>query len=570
MDSNQSNENNTLANQEATVSKEPAEASKENVEMEEEKSSSASVDDKKEAENVADAEPVATEIDNDAGKMDVDEVVVSNETSSVIQQKDAEEPKNKVDESAPELVMETEKMLFVNSDNNSNDTANVADASVESDPIASESPKQNENIEDNIEIITEDVQANETLDFILPDIEKTNVDAKEDKHIIANYRGNDTMICMMCLKQGTIIYSCTFKEATTYICSEVCFNKFKVTHEGKYTKQSIRVKNFETQERTGFSEDTCVNAEKCKYCERPAKENYFLWESYTFCGVDCLTNFQKSIGTHCLACGKLKTTDLLGKYCVRFGLMLKVFCSIDCFSKHKKSTRSCGYCQADLVHDYQKKFCSEICASKHQNTPLEKSVKECSVCHNSKPVEVEFLNSERRSFYFCGEPCFVAYKFVNNVDPTQCEVCSKYVNKNLLEYSVRNNGFVHNLCSEKCKSIFIVASRKIVKCHMCNVKKYNYDSIEKDSFMFCSLGCFLRFSNKTTATKSCDYCQKTRSSRIHLKITDGVQKTFCSYNCLTNFQCDKSKKKKTTESGRNNFIITNIFVEISLQFVFNI
>lgn len=58
----------------------------------------------------------------------------------------------------------------------------------------------------------------------------------------------------------------------------------------------------------------------------------------------------------------------------------------------------------------------DLMSNKNTNRTSPVEVGVCSVCMNEKQLAItfeQFGNKQR----FCSEPCFVAFKFVNNVDP---------------------------------------------------------------------------------------------------------------------------------------------------------
>lgn len=267
-----------------------------------------------------------------------------------------------------------------------------------------------------------------------------------------------------------------------------------------------------------------------------------------FCNEVCLLKYQKVVGSHCSTCRSEVADTIIGKYCVRFGTELKQFCSTSCLEKSKKDIKICPYCQEDLSKSQCiDKFCSKQCMNKSRNITPEKKETECAVCHQKKTVEVEFRHGDKMT-YFCGDPCFVAYKFVNNVVPGQCEICGIYIDKHILaENSIYYNG-VHYLCSKKCHSIFIVSNRKIVLCFWCKVKKYNFDMVEQKGqdgqvIAMCSVNCLKIFQvsikSVTSRKHNCDNCKKYLKAMYHLTLSDGSTKHFCCYLCLLTYQSNQ-------------------------------
>lgn len=270
------------------------------------------------------------------------------------------------------------------------------------------------------------------------------------------------------------------------------------------------------------------------------------WEGMEFCNEMCLVRYQKNMSSTCFKCKVLVPDATLGKYCVRFGTSLKQFCCTKCLELCKKELILCQFCQEDIktLPKVFGSFCSMLCYRKFKKIEPAKEIGKCSVCLTEKPIEVEYVTNDVTSI-FCGEPCFVAYKFVNNVVPGQCETCCKYVPKEVLtEFSIYYAGF-HLFCSAKCKSIYIVVNRKIVLCFWCKVKKYNYDMVEQcgpkgQGISMCSVNCLKIFQISIKAVNSrkspCDNCRKFLKAMYHLTMTDSSIRHFCSYPCLLTYQ----------------------------------
>lgn len=123
----------------------------------------------------------------------------------------------------------------------------------------------------------------------------------------------------------------------------------------------------------------------------------------------------------------------MGRYCVRFGYDLKQFCKHSCLETYKRLLKMCCFCQKDLaditgsfvapVGDKNnfKDFCSQACMDKYNHVsnnaqPTSKPGCLCFVCSLEKPITIEY-ELEGKEHQFCGEPCFVAFKFVNNIAP---------------------------------------------------------------------------------------------------------------------------------------------------------
>lgn len=146
-----------------------------------------------------------------------------------------------------------------------------------------------------------------------------------------------------------------------------------------------------------------------------------------------IAKYQKKIGSNCSNCSVEVRANCLGKYCVRFGYDIRQFCSSVCLEEYKKGLKVCCYCQKDIsggpdgflapIGDKGqfKDFCSPGCMEKYdvmsnQAKPVAKPGVTCSVCLGEKPITIEYEHKQKMNL-FCAEPCFVAFKFVNNIVP---------------------------------------------------------------------------------------------------------------------------------------------------------
>lgn len=177
-----------------------------------------------------------------------------------------------------------------------------------------------------------------------------------------------------------------------------------------------------------------------------------------------------------------------------------------------------------------KDFCTQQCMQKYdimrnnRGPATTKPGNTCSVCLHEKPITIEF-EYENKMNLFCGEPCFVAFKFVNNITPGKkltknycfnidkffsgkCDMCRKYFdNKILEENSMFYDNAQHSFCSKTCQNIYIITHRKIVPCSWCKVKKYNFDMIKRNftsgpTLTMCSLHCLSLYHVSINAVHS--------------------------------------------------------------------
>ena len=220
--------------------------------------------------------------------------------------------------------------------------------------------------------------------------------------------------------------------------------------------------------------------------------------------------------SNCASCKTNVQVAFVGKYCVRFGAAIKQFCSNKCLEDHKKGLKVCCYCQKDISggdgflapignKGQFKDFCVQLCLKKYEarqsGKPMEKEVKQCKVCSQSKPVEAE-LETNDGVIELCCDTCLSTYKFAHNMtDACKCDLCKKeFVNTLKTKRKIYFGGKSNQFCSEACQNVFVMQTREIVPCSWCKVRKYNFDMIEmfhEDSAKhLCSLNCFNLFSKK--------------------------------------------------------------------------
>lgn len=383
--------------------------------------------------------------------------------------------------------------------------------------------------------------------------------------VVYKYNKDDLQICNECKLKRKVKYYCSKKEEETrYLCDDNCLSIFKSSQDDKVTLNwedcNLRVKDF-----SGVSKDppSLSFIRRCAACNKETNniDQNLTWEIMDFCDEFCLTKYQKETGSYCSSCKGDVKSNSLGKYCVRFGNDIRQFCTSVCLEKYKKGLKVCSYCQQDTsrtgtgflapVGDKGqfKDFCSQVCMEKYDIMTNDKPPKVlpgtiCSVCKTENPISIEFELGGNPN-YFCGEPCFVAFCFVNNISPGKCAMCRRHFPKSTLEkHTMYYDNVQHSFCSTSCENIYIISHRKIVPCSWCKVKKYNFDMIRRYSKVgpminMCSVNCLslYRLSMETNLRQDCcNFCQKSSQAMYHLSMSDSSVRNFCSYNCVINFQ----------------------------------
>ncbi|XP_050673906.1 zinc finger MYM-type protein 4 isoform X2 [Leptidea sinapis] len=421
--------------------------------------------------------------------------------------------------------------------------------------------------------------------------------------------------CCACLEQKKCMYSLKRYGEDLLICEQPCLKTLNNDENGRYLVKRKRILRYTTPTSRSSSSQSAkplmklkvisnatdkyldeaykiqaktpamVQAAKderdrtfmrtCAQCMLILKDELMLtWETMDFCNEACLGRFQNKIGSKCANCKNSVQHMSLGKYCVRFGYDIRQFCNSGCLEEFKKGLKICCYCQRDISAEPEgflapvgekgqfKDFCSQACMEKFDQMnknplPLQLWAK-CAVCSLEKNTSIEIEIDEDITQRLCSEPCFAAFKFVNNICPDQCSWCKKHFERKLSKcFTVYENGTVNPFCSKSCMNIYISNTRHIVPCSWCKVKKYNYDMIQKTQagaqVMMCSLNCLNLYQVSMNAVSSrrtkCDMCRRTALAQYHLTMSDATVRNFCTYQCVISFQGQYSKHSLPIEQA---------------------
>lgn len=417
---------------------------------------------------------------------------------------------------------------------------------------------------------------------------------KTKVYLIDETTSTNDQICIQCNDKKNCKYILKQDSEDLYICQDDCLNLLLKEQPDKVRvkRRSVRVRDIplaipstpvsqtedssesnkivaRTDEQAEFAikdrEDSFVR--RCQHCSKVLghPEKLLTWETLDFCSEYCLGPYQKKIGSNCAQCQKKVSATSLGKYCVRFGYNLKQFCCSKCLDEYKKGLKTCAYCQIDISAPGEgvlapvgdkgkyKDFCTQTCMKKYEElcNPKKKPViAMCAVCSLEKPVCVS-VTIDNRIQKFCSNPCFSAFKFVNNILADQCRMCQMYFERNTANnYTIYQNNTRSIFCSQICMHIHIVTTRKIVPCNWCKVKKYNFDMISRvkgnQAFLMCSLNCLthceVSVNAMTQKSLKCDHCNTSTTTQYLLSMSDASVRNFCTYQCVLAFesQFDKS------------------------------
>lgn len=425
--------------------------------------------------------------------------------------------------------------------------------------------------------------------FLVEEVPETTADDNTTEHD-----------CLQCKKSfAKNKYFFKQDEESFYICSEDCYKIISSEEPEKFNlkRDSIRVRNIghTTISSKGSGSDSRIvsrsqqEAESAKLeraksflricvdCKteiqiRPGGKT-LIWQTMDFCDEQCLGKYQRRIGSHCQTCNGEVPHQSLGKYCVRFGFEVRQFCCAACLNNFKKGLKTCSCCQKDIsgsgegflapVGDKEqfKDFCSQTCMRRYDsmvNVKKKQRTDRCGVCNFEKIMRVE-MTIDGNEHNFCSNPCFSAFKFVSNIVPDQCGMCSKYFERKSSDcYTIYNEKQrPKTFCSRICFNVFIISNRQITSCQWCKVKKYDFDMIMKvvdnqNPLMMCSLNCLTLYGVSINAFSrtalKCDNCNSCTTPQYHLTMSDGSMRNFCTYQCVMQFQSQFARAPLTLES----------------------
>ncbi|XP_055902230.1 zinc finger MYM-type protein 4 [Eupeodes corollae] len=407
--------------------------------------------------------------------------------------------------------------------------------------------------------------------------------------------------CLVC-KKSLVKNKYFFKQEdeTFYICTEDCYKTLSSEEPEKFNlkRDSIRVRNIghtTISAKGSSSSDSRIVARSaqeaeaakvertksflrvCTDCKseiqvRPNGKN-LMWQTMDFCDETCLGKYQRRIGSNCQTCNGEVPHQSLGKYCVRFGFEVRQFCCAACLNNFKKGLKTCSCCQKDIsgsgegflapVGDKEqfKDFCSQACMRRYDsmvNAKKKQRTDRCGVCNFEKLMRVE-ITIDGNEHNFCSNPCFSAFKFVSNIVPDQCGMCSKYFERKSSDcytiYGEKQRPKV--FCSRICFNVYIIVNRQITSCQWCKVKKYDFDMIVKlvdpqNPLMMCSLNCLTLYGVSlnafSRAAVKCDNCNSCTTPQYHLTMSDGSMRNFCTYQCVMQFQSQFARVPLTLDS----------------------
>lgn len=373
-----------------------------------------------------------------------------------------------------------------------------------------------------------------------------------------------------------------------YICDCKCLQNFIGGNDEKYTVKEVKRRSIRVRDNTNMTipqysttekdleipkivarTDAEVEASKIdrdeSFIRRCAQccliinftSKSIQWETFDFCNEKCINQYLNTIGQTCVKCQESVSLASLGKLCVRFGYDLRQFCCSKCLDEFKKTIKHCALCQCDLSKQddvilaqvgekkVYRDFCNEKCLKDYEkiiNLNKKQSIYLCSVCNHKKIVKIE-MAIDGEIHRFCSNPCFSAFKFVNNVVPDQCDMCMQHFERKSSDaHTIYIGKEAKIFCAKTCKNIYIRKHREIWQCNWCKVSKYSFDMIQLNfgNVKVCSLNCLTLFyaSQNTLSQKrsKCAHCRILKQPQYHLTMSDSTTRQFCTYQCAIGFQ----------------------------------
>ncbi|KAL7643453.1 UNVERIFIED_CONTAM: hypothetical protein RMT77_005435 [Armadillidium vulgare] len=430
--------------------------------------------------------------------------------------------------------------------------------------------------------------------------------------------------CYYCKKRLVCDFRMVFKKKSenviAFLCSAKCKSKAISCFDDNHIVQKPRL----------FFERVCGNCGKD--ISNEPKSKIFSWQTREFCDKLCLADHIGEVARVCFFCKANVRVLYMVKYCVRFGSDVHQFCCNTCLETYKTTIKVCSFCQKNLtlvskvVSPSNKEYCSSKCLKRAQRRDIGqvnyKEENNCTVCMKSVVNEYEFFYNNTVTF-LCSTPCLNVFKYVNKVKSVNCCLCSRLLNAEDTSNYFFNGKKLRVFCSESCFSVFVISARKIVTCHYCKVKKYNFDMIcsesdESGEYFSCSVCCLnlaetqlskttlnrdssslpeanstslpnnTEDANSNTAEsatedsaqtpstpllKNCNMCTKFEPAQFHMVMSDSTLRSFCSYVCATRFKCtfgfqvsgNIQEVKKQDGENQNSSILSKVLTSTDSQ-----
>lgn len=383
-----------------------------------------------------------------------------------------------------------------------------------------------------------------------------------------------------------------------HLCDDTCFQKFRsnptqyLRASGTANSSNSTPKQARTESKkaptNNSSQEQFKTCSVCQLMNIKTSKPFLNWQGMDFCGEDCLGKFQGSLNAACTNCASMVAASAKGKFCLRYGNIVKQFCCNNCYIEFKRRQKLCECCQKDISKSVDafvapvgkegtfKDFCSQSCLQKYEDKTncdveivgveraqksktLPKGEFPCSVCKKHSTVKHEIL-LDGKTHQLCSDPCLSAFQYANKLTLSSCDNCGTYCFSDGAPQFIQFEGQQKRFCSFVCVNKFKSEKKKIVACAWCNSKKGNFDMIERVDAnnkyqLFCSLNCLSLYRVNLQATSNqavvCDHCRKFVPAQYHLTMSDASVRNFCSYQCVMAFQSQFAASSNKTSAPVN-------------------
>lgn len=215
------------------------------------------------------------------------------------------------------------------------------------------------------------------------------------------------------------------------------------------------------------------------------------WYNKSFCSLDCLADFRKSLGEKCVACS-LEIEAGGRAFLLQSENKCLLFCSVACTEAHQESNKLCSFCFApdSRFWNDQNKHCSFECFRFINRISGAGMQRKCFCCTARQNVE-EFIWLCGVSFYYvCSSECLT--KFKSEHGPLKkCTYCRLNFPVDYTEsVTLIRSGRKLNFCCKQCTQCFVVNDEVRAVCDTCAVEGRLWEMIKRGAEgLYCSVEC---------------------------------------------------------------------------------
>ncbi|KAG7278428.1 hypothetical protein CRUP_026979, partial [Coryphaenoides rupestris] len=375
---------------------------------------------------------------------------------------------------------------------------------------------------------------------------------------------------------GPIRHEVSFKTVTHKICSDTCFNVYRMAN-GLIMKKKNKPKKKIQQKRYRMANGLIMNCcEQCgDYLPSRATANHALLvdgQQKRFCCLNCIKEF-KQVNSKLSSCASCKTLIKTGEVLHGVGatgVMGSFYAEPTC---HFCKRNSFPQYQATLPEGDVLNFCSSPCVTKFQNAAFETVTNgqttvgtatnniqlKCNYCRGGFSVKPEILewevNSKLSSCASCktliktgevlhgvGATGNAAFETVTNGQTTvgtatnsiqlKCNYCRGgfSVKPEILEWEDKVYQFCRKSCCEDYKKLHCI----VTFCENCQEEKTLHDTLNVSGVKrpFCSEGDFIRRLGLKCV--SCNHCGQLCKRSVTRQL-GGITRDFCGEPCAKKF-----------------------------------